>query len=145
MAKFSTGLRNTMLATGSLKSVMDGTVMRLYSGTPPASADAPVTGTLLATLSVNGNGAGVTFETIPADGVLAKEPAEVWQGTNAATGTVAYARLVAPADTGNTSTTANRIQVTVGNTNTDILVANTLLTSGQTFTLNYFNVELPTL
>lgn len=145
MAKFSTGLRNTMLGTGSLRSVMDGTVMRLYSGSPPASADAAVTGTLLCTLSVNGSGTGVTFETIPADGVIAKEPAEVWQGTNAATGTVAYARLVATSDTGNTSTTANRIQVTVGNTSTDILVANTLLTSGQTFTLNYFNVELPTL
>lgn len=145
MAKFSTGLRNTMLGTGSLRSVMNGSVMRLYSGSPPASADAAVTGTLLCTLSVNGSGTGVTFETIPADGVIAKEPAEVWQGTNAATGTVAYARLVATSDTGNTSTTANRIQVTVGNTSTDILVANTLLTSGQTFTLNYFNVELPTL
>lgn len=145
MAKFSTGLRNTMLGTGSLRSVMNSSVMRLYSGSPPASADAAVTGTLLCTLSVNGSGTGVTFETIPADGVIAKEPAEVWQGTNAATGTVAYARLVATSDTGNTSTTANRIQVTVGNTSTDILVANTLLTSGQTFTLNYFNVELPTL
>lgn len=38
--KRSTALKNAMLATGSFKSIMDGGVLVLFSGTQPADADA---------------------------------------------------------------------------------------------------------
>jgi hypothetical protein len=145
MAKFSTGLRSHVLATGSVVAALGGGRLKYFTGAPPVSADAAETGTLLTTLTVNADGTtGLTFDA-PADGVMSKAAAEQWQGVNAATGTAGYARFVAAADTGGTSTTEPRIQMTVGTVGTDLLLANTLLTTGQTFTLNYFNVALPTL
>lgn len=144
MAKFSTGLRNHVLGTGSVKAALDGGTLKYYTGTPPATADAAVTGTLLCTLTVSAGATGLTFSA-PVDGVMSKTAAETWQGVNAATGTAGYARFVAAADDGTLSTTAPRIQMTVGTVGTDLLSANTLMTSGQTFTLNYFDIALPTL
>lgn len=145
MAKFSTGLRNGALATGSVRAALNGGSIKYYTGSPPATADAAVTGTLLTTLTVGASGTGLTFAASAVDGVLPKEPTETWQGVNVATGTAGYARFVAAGDTGALSTTAPRIQMTVGVVGTDLLMANTLMTSGQTFTLNYFDVALPTL
>jgi len=54
--RLSTALRNALMATGSLKRTMRGGVIKIYSGTQPANADAAATGTLLATITV-GSGA----------------------------------------------------------------------------------------
>lgn len=53
MIKISTGLRDLMLATKSLKKALDGGVIQYYqsSGGIPATADDPVTGTLLCTIT----------------------------------------------------------------------------------------------
>ena len=51
-AKFSTGLRNTMLETSPLKTIMNLSFIKIYSGPPPADADAAVTGTLLGTVTL---------------------------------------------------------------------------------------------
>jgi len=40
MLKASTGLRTKLLDTGSLKSILDGGVINIYSGPVPATADA---------------------------------------------------------------------------------------------------------
>ena len=50
--KASTGLRNHMLTTGSLKAALDGGFLRLYSGVEPATADDAIPGgsTLLLTV-----------------------------------------------------------------------------------------------
>lgn len=144
MAKFSTGLRDYALSTGSVNAALTGGFIHYYSGAAPATADDAVTGTLLCTISVGATGTGLTFEAA-ASGVLSKATAEVWEGVNAATGTAGYARFVAAADTGTSSTTAPRIQMSVGVSSGDLLMANTLMTSGQTFPLNYFDITLPTL
>ena len=47
--------------------------------------------------------------------LLAGKPAgETWSGTNVASGTASFYRLVLPADTGAASTSAPRVQGTVG-------------------------------
>jgi len=47
----STGMRNFKLQHGSVKKAIDGGVIKIYSGSQPASPDSPMAGTLLCTLT----------------------------------------------------------------------------------------------
>lgn len=146
MAKFSTGLRNGMLSGLSLKAALDGGSLILFSGPVPPTADAAATGTVLMSLTVGGNGTtGLTFGSA-ADGVISKSEAEVWATSAvAASGTISYFRFVSSADSGGDSTTEARIQGTAGIVGTDLVLTSAEVTAGQPWTLNYFNVALPTL
>lgn len=125
----STGLRNHLLATGSLKSGLDSGVIRIYTGSAPADADAAVTGTLLCTVSLNDTGSGITLDTTPVDGVVSKNTSETWSGTPVATGVAGYWRFSATTDTGALSTTEKRAQGTIGTVLADMIVASTTFTA----------------
>lgn len=146
MAKFSTGLRNGMLSGLSLKAALDGGSLLLFSGPVPATADAAETGTVLMSLTVGGNGTtGLTFGSA-ADGVISKSESEVWATSAVDTsGTISHFRFVSSTDSGGDSTTEARIQGTAGIVGTDLVLTSTEVTAGQPWTLNYFNVALPTL
>lgn len=145
MAMFSTGLRTGMLDNTGARTALALGTLRIFSGAVPASADAAETGTLLAELTNNGTATGLTFDPAVA-GILSKTAAEVWKdNSNNATGTASYFRFVAVGDTGLLSTTQCRIQGLCGVVASDMIMANTTLTSGNPFTLNYFSVALPTL
>lgn len=144
--KASTGLRNYMLDTGSMKAGLAGGFLKIYKGAVPADADAAATGTLVLTVSVNSDGVtGLSMAAAAAAGVLAKA-AEVWSGVVEAGGphTAAYFRFVTAADDGTLSTTQRRLQGTIGTAGADMNLASTELTSGATRTIDYFNVALPT-
>ena len=111
--KTSTGLAAHLAVAGSLKSAFDGGLIRVYDGTPPASADDAVAGNLLWTISVDGNGTGLTFAPAAVGRSLVKPDAATWGGATIA-GTPTYYRLVAPGDTGASSTTQARVQGSVG-------------------------------
>lgn len=146
MAKFSTGLRNGMLNGLSLKAALNGGSLLLFSGPVPPTADAAATGTVLMSLTVGGDGTtGLTFGSA-ADGVISKSEAEVW-ATSAVdiSGTISYFRFVSSTDSDGDSTTEARIQGTAGIVGTDLVLTSTEVTAGQPWTLNYFNVALPTL
>jgi hypothetical protein len=51
--RFSTALRNQILASQGLKQAMSNCVLKVYTGSQPASADAAPTGTLLCTYSAS--------------------------------------------------------------------------------------------
>lgn len=51
--RLSTGLRNFIMQHGSLKDALQNGKIEIYTGAQPASADAAVTGTLLATITNN--------------------------------------------------------------------------------------------
>lgn len=146
MAKFSTGLRTGMTDSTGARTALNNGFLKIYGGAVPADADAAVTGTLLATLSDNGGGGGLTFISPVVAATLTKTAAQVWK-TNSitATGTATYWRFVAAADDGTLSTTAPRIQGTVGTVGADMEMSNTLFTAGQPWTLNSFAALLPTL
>lgn len=145
MAKFSTGLRNAMLTGQSFKATMDGGLLNIYAGTPPATADDGVSGaTPILTLSVDGTGGGLHFAMTAENGAIGKDTSELWKGIIQATDAAAWFRFVAAGDTGATSDVAPRIQGTIGVAGTDMLMANTTLTETEEFTLNYFTVVLPT-
>lgn len=141
--KLSTGTRNHLLVTGSLKSALDGGLIKIYSGAEPATADEAVTGTLLCTISNNSTGTGINFETAAASGVLTKETTEVWSGVNAASGTAGYFRHVASGDDGTSSTTQKRMQGSIAVAGADLNLSAVGLTSGATQTIDYYNVALP--
>lgn len=142
--KRSTGLRNYMLATGSFKAALTGSVVKIYSGTAPASADAaiPSGAVLLLTYSLNGTGAGLSFDSSAADGTLQKNPAEVWQGVIAASGTPSFFRMQQPTDDGSDSVALNRLQGTVGIQDADMVVSNMTWTSGDERKLTYFTATI---
>lgn len=52
--KLSTGLRNFLLGEGSLRKAFEDCVIKIYSGSPPASADSAVTGVHLVTITTDG-------------------------------------------------------------------------------------------
>jgi len=144
--KASTGLRNHKLASGSVKSALDGGNIKIYAGGAPATADAALGGaTLLCTVTVNSTGTGINFDTAASGGVLAKAPGEVWSGVNSATGTASFYRHVAAGDDGTESFTAPRIQGNISISGADMNLSSVTLTSGATQTVDFYSVAEPTL
>ena len=142
--KASTGLRNKLLDTNSLKTILALGAIKIYSGSAPATADAAVTGTLLATITVSSGATQLSMAASAADGVLTKDSA-VWSGVAAATGTAGYYRHVAAGDTGASSTTEARIQGTVALAGGDLNLSSLSFTAGATKTIDYYSIALPTL
>lgn len=142
--KFSTGLRAGILATGALRTLLNGGEIRLYSGPVPASVDNALGGTnlLLCTFKTDA-GAGLTFETTAPGGTITKNLAEVWQGTVAAGGTATFYRHVLASDTGDASTTAVRIQGEIAISGSDMNLSNTALVVGAIQKLEAYSITLP--
>ena len=145
--KASTGLRDKLMVTGSLKSLLDGGLIKIYSGAVPAAADDALgASVLLCTISNNSAGTGITFATTTASaGVAQKTVAEVWSGVNAASGTASFYRHVAVADDGTLSTTQARLQGAVAVAGAELNLSSVALVSAATQTVDFYNVALPTL
>lgn len=141
--KISTGLRSKLLDTGSLKTILAGGLIKIYSGALPADADAAVTGTLLCTVSNNSTGVGINLAAAATNGVIPKLATEVWNGVNAAAGTAAYFRHVAAGDDGTLSTTQARIQGTVAVAGGDLNISDVNLAAGAAQGVDYYSVALP--
>lgn len=141
--KLSTGLRSKLMDTGSMKSILAGGLIRIYSGVPPADADAAVTGTLLCTISNNSTGTGINLDAAAVAGVISKAAAETWSGANVATGTATYFRHVAAGDDGTLSTTQARIQGSIATVAADLNFSSTALVSGATQTIDYYSITVP--
>lgn len=134
----STGLRNHLLATGSLKAALDGGVIRIYSGAVPADADASIaSAVLLCTVSLTSTGAGINLATTATGGVILKASAEVWSGNNVADGTASFFRFSGLADAAGLSTTEKRIQGTVGLAGADLNLSSVTLVTAAEQKVNY--------
>lgn len=142
--KVSTGLRNQMLVSGSLRDALLNGKIRILTGPEPASADAAETGTLLCVIDKNGAGAGFSMDTTAVDGIVTKVVADVLKGTNLATGTAGYCRHVGSADTGGVSTTEPRIQGRISTSGAEMNLGSTSLVSGIEQPLDEYSINLPT-
>lgn len=145
MFMISTAVQTALLE--ALAEQFDGLmVMNIYSGTVPATADAALgDAVLLRTVSVNSTGTGMSFEATPVGGMLVKATDEVWAGPNVGTGTATFYRIHPIGDTGGLSTTAPRLQGSVGLLNADLILGSTGLVSGVTDpAIGIFMVGLPT-
>lgn len=135
---------------GSLKEIFKDGVLRIYSGTAPATADAAITGSLLCEISVDSlafvpgsfdNGLEFGDAVL---GVIAKATGETWSGVASGNGTATHYRLVGNAtDSGSLSTTLPRIQGTVGvGTSYDLNISSTSITIAETITISSFSYTL---
>lgn len=143
--KYSTGLRDHLLDSGSFRSAMNSGVINIYSGTAPASANDAIPGgaTLLCTISDDGTGGGLTFEAAAAAGLLQKSAAQVWKGTVANAGLATWFRFVTASDTGASSTSELRVQGTVGIAGTDMQITNPNLVGAAEQKVDYFSIFQP--
>lgn len=107
-----------------------GTI-KLYSGAPPANADAAATGTLLATFDL----VVPAFDAASAGSVAIDADPDLTT-TAVATGTAGYARV---AD----ASGAAVFDGVVGTTGTDFIITSTSITSGQTLTVTVGTITLP--
>lgn len=142
--KFSTGLRQAILASNPLRQALANSEIRIYSGPEPVSVDSAIAGSniLLVTIRTDANG-GLNFAADAPGGALLKNLDEIWQGTVVANGVATFYRHVLPADTGVGSTTAPRIQGTVGFAGTDMQLSNTNLVIGAIQKLEAYSITLP--
>lgn len=145
--KVSRGLRNQMLVSGSFKGIMeanDNCKLQIYSGTPPSTArDAVPAGAVLLVEIQEDDATGLLFDSAASQGVLAKDPNQVWQGTVDNDGEAAWYRLVADGDTGNASDTEPRLQGAVGLSGAELNLSDIQLTTGAVQTIDYFVVNFP--
>lgn len=150
----STGLRDYLMQTGSLKSAMNGAKLYIYAGTVPDSPDDALTDqTLLCTITVSGGGTGVTLGTPTSDAnstTIPKASGEAWQGTisNAGGLTATFFRMtgtgvVADSPPSASSTTALRLQGTVSEGAGDLILSETTLVDAATQDIDFFNISLP--
>ena len=143
MAKFSTGLRDYMNATGSVRDALADSVIQIYSGPVPASADSAITGSNILLCEVADSATGVfNFNSVSVGGIMTKPPTSVLLGNISASGTATFYRQVLPGDANAASTVAVRIQGTIGVAGTDMEITNTTLTAGGVQRLGSHTVAL---
>jgi len=145
---YSTGLRNGLLVSNHFKALMDNARLKIYAGpTIPATADEALPGdeTLMYEFTVGNDGStDLTFESSASAGVLLKTAAEAWQGEAQAADTMSFFRMFVPPDDGESlSTTAARVQGTVGTAFADLIVANTTKALNDPLTVDQFAVAIP--
>lgn len=148
--RFSTGLKNALLDTSSLDTLLNDGTIRIYSGAVPASADATLASAVLLNQYTDagaalGAGTGLDFEAAAVAGALGKLTAQVWQGDAVATGTASFFRFVQQADTGGAVPAEIRIQGTVGGVGAELFVASTSFSISTTYTIDYFSIAIPDL
>jgi hypothetical protein len=139
--KLSTGLRNGMLDTSPVKTLLDASRLKIYSGSAPATAD-EAEGTLLVSIGSDNVDTHCHFLAAAVSGVLSKNT-DIWSGVAGATGTASYFRLVVNTDTGVLSTTEIRMQGSVGTSGSDINMSSVSIVNGATQTIDTFDLTMP--
>ena len=138
-----------MNAAKGFKQIFANGVIRIYSGSVPADADADEgAGTLLLEISKDsiaitpGAAAnGLNFDAIVA-GLLSKN-ADVWSDVGIATGTAAWWRMYDNGRITGASSTAKRCDGLVGTSGVTLILSSTSIVSGATTTLDTANFTMP--
>ena len=119
-------------------------MIRIYTGAIPAGADADSSAlTVLCTISLDATGTGITWGSTVTAGILGKNTAEIWRGLIGTTGTATFFRNMAISDTGALSTTAKRVQGTVGVAGADLNFGNVNLVASNYRVIGSLNLTLP--
>lgn len=144
--KVSTALAHAVLVSGSMKTLLDGGFLYLYSGTAPATADAAIgTGqALLVKISKDAGATGLSFGTTPAAGKLGKN-ADTWSGgTPSAEGTATFYRWCMDDDdgTGAAGVGDYRVQGSVATSAADLNMENPVVASSSGIDIDDFGLDL---
>lgn len=142
--RLSTGFRNGILVTNKLITLLDSGEIRIFSGSAPAGADDPQTGTLLVKIGkASGAPNDLQFKNTATNGKVSKK-AVTWDGVASATGTAGYFRYCAStSDPGSTSTTQVRMQGAVATSGAELNMSSVAISSGATSTIDTFDITVP--
>ena len=143
MIKISTGLADAMMNdTGATAALNNAELeLRIFSGPEPLTADAALADeTLLVTIQVNGGG-GMQFA-FANKGTIMKDIGQSWLGNVMATCTPTDYRLCPMSDDNTASTTAVRVQGSVGATG-DLKLGTTTLATGNPQSIDFYQLRLP--
>lgn len=150
LANESEGATVTMTSCAkTFKDIFRNGVIRIYSGTVPASADADEgAGVLLLEISKDSGVVtpgtatnGLNFDAIET-GVLSKN-ADVWSDVGIATGSAAWWRMYDNGRITGASTTSKRCDGLVSTTSVCMILSSTSIVSGATTTLDTANFTMP--
>jgi len=145
-------IKMQVIKGGSLKDIFKDGILKIYSGSQPASADNAVAGTELLAISV-ASGAfvagtptnGLEFGAAAA-GAISKSTA-VWSDTGIASGTAGCFRLYANASDANGEDTTPflypRLDGSVGTSGAELNMSSTSITIGATTTIDTFTITFP--
>jgi len=147
--RFSTGLRNSLLDTASMKTALANGIIELRSGSQPATADSAATGTLLAIVTENGGAFtpgsatnGLNYGTA-ASGSMPKD-ANDWEYTGIAAGVVGWFRFKGNAlDDDLASTTLPRIDGSVAKSGANMNISNVNITIGAPGSITSAPLSIP--
>jgi hypothetical protein len=89
--KLSTGLRTKILGTNSLKALLDGGCLKIYTGAQPATPETTESGSLLVTISATTSGTGALTWGTSASGSIPKNASQ-WSGTCGTAGVAGWFR-----------------------------------------------------
>lgn len=140
--KFSTGFRNTLIDGGDITTMFDGGELHIFAGVKPNDADQSESQngsqTILAKVLLPGTNA---FAASASAGAIAK--AGSWTDASAdASGTAVWFRLYANAAQTGLSTTAVRIDGTVGTADADLILTTTSIAATDPVTVDTFSIAL---
>jgi len=140
----------TLVNGSCLRDIFKDGVIKIYSGTQPVSADAAITGSLLATLTLDSGawvaGAhanGLEFGLASA-GVISKDSG-VWSGTGLVLGIAGWYRFYAnPSDTGalDSGFAYPRIDGAIGTSGAQITASATNIAVGANITLSSYSITM---
>jgi hypothetical protein len=141
----STKFKELILGPHAFADIFAYGKIQVYSGLPPVSADYPVQGTLLAEITDNGEGDGLTFTQYGA--YVSKNIAQPWRMAVIANGVAGWFRLIAAGgDPGHLSYSAPRVDGRIGTTGAfDMTLESTTLVSGQSIAVQQFLYTIPPL
>ena len=147
--RLSTGLRTALLGgaggTAGLKTLLEGGVLDIFTGSQPASADYVETGTKLVRISSTsgtGNNDGLRFGTAAAGVIGLTTPA--WSGVIISPGGVAgWFRFYGTTGTSGTSSTTWRFDGACGVSGADLNLSYTSLVAASVLSISTFNITEP--
>ncbi len=129
--RLSQGLRTQILGTSSLKTLLDGGKITVYTGSQPATPEAPETGTLLVTIGATTAGTGGLTWGTSAAGAIPKNAGQ-WSGTCSVAGVAGWFRCYSqyvPTGTDGAGT-AVRFDGDIGTVTGDLKLSSTTLAVG---------------
>jgi len=126
----------------SIRDIFKNSVLEIYTGSQPNSADDPPQGTLLVKITNNGSDTeGLTFGEA-SEGKISKNSSEVWSGTAVATGTAGWFRLKTKADDDQQSDYFERIDGAIGTSGAELNMVNTYIETGSVQTISSFEISI---
>ena len=140
---------------GSYAGILRNGIIRIYSGSQPASSNDAETGTLLCEITLN---SGTFTPGSPDNGInigqvsnaIAKKAIdpdtgnpEVWSGIGLADGTAGWFRWYSNDVTTGSSSEAKRLDGAIGTSGAQLNMSNTSITTGATVTIDSVNLPLP--